>query len=106
MLVNAATRNCGACATRAEAPCQQDERDHCQLRAVGANSLQCFLHELRRFVIESERQGENLRTNGRRQEGCAETKNTRLSAQLPRWPNARRGAEPIDAHHYYHCKNC
>ena len=106
MLVDAATCHCGACATRAEAPCQQDERDHCKLRAVGANSLQCFLHELRRFVIESERQGENLRANGRRKESGAETKDTRFSAQLPRWANARGGTEPLDAHHYCHSKNC
>lgn len=64
MLVNTTARHCGACTTRAEAPCQQDERHYCKLRAVGANSLQCLLHELRRFVIEPERHGEELRTNG------------------------------------------
>ena len=106
MLVDATARHCGACTTWAEAPCQQDERHHCKLRAVGANSLQCLLHVLRRFVIKSERQGENLRANGRRKESGSETKDTWFSAQLPRWPNARRGAEPLDAHHYCHCKNC
>jgi hypothetical protein len=70
------------------------------------NSLQGHALQLWRLVIHSKDGGEDLCANCSSKESSTEAKHTRFGTQWPRRANARRWAEPLNAHHNCCGKNC